>query len=94
MSSNWDWQVFLQGTGGGRTYLEWLLSAWGWTVAVSAMALAVALFVGALMGILRTTPHKGWVLVGNAWTEVFRNIPLLVQIFIWYHVIPSTVVSP
>ena len=53
------------------------------------MALAVALFVGALMGILRTTPHKGWVLVGNAWTEVFRNIPLLVQIFIWYHVIPS-----
>jgi glutamate/aspartate transport system substrate-binding protein len=26
------------------------------------------------------------VLLGNAWTELFRNIPLLVQIFLWYHV--------
>ena len=24
---NWDWQVFLQDTGGGQTYLEWLMSA-------------------------------------------------------------------
>ena len=27
--------------------------------------------------------------LGNAWTELFRNIPLLVQIFLWYHVMPS-----
>ena len=26
---------------------------------------------------------------GNAWVELFRNIPLLVQIFVWYHVIPA-----
>ena len=26
--------------------------------------------------------------IGNAWTELFRNIPLLVQIFLWYHVMP------
>ena len=30
-----------------------------------------------------------FVWIGNAWTELFRNIPLLVQIFLWYHVIPS-----
>jgi glutamate/aspartate transport system permease protein len=41
------------------------------------------------MGILRTTPNRGLVLLGNAWTELFRNIPLLVQIFLWYHVIPG-----
>ncbi len=41
------------------------------------------------MGILRTTPHRGLVLLGNAWTELFRNIPLLVQIFLWYHVVPA-----
>jgi len=28
-------------------------------------------------------------LLGNAWTELFRNIPLLVQIVLWYHVIPA-----
>lgn len=98
---NWDWQVFCRntidgevmpgcfGSNGDITYLDWLLSAWGWTLSVSFCALAVALIVGALMGILRTVPHKGLVFLGNAWTELFRNIPLLVQIFLWYHVVPA-----
>ena len=89
MNSKWDWQVFLQDTGGGRTYLAWLMSAWGWTLSVAAMSLVVALVVGSLMGILRTAPNKWLVLIGDAWTELFRNVPLLVQIFLWYHVIPS-----
>ena len=93
MGSTWDWQVFLHDTGGGRTYLDWMLSAWGWTLSVSILALVVALVVGSLMGILRTTPNKGLVFIGNAWTELFRNIPLLVQIFLWYHVIPSLFLS-
>jgi glutamate/aspartate transport system permease protein len=93
MSSKWDWQVFLQDTGGGRTYLDWLFSAWGWTLSVSAGGLVVALVVGSLMGILRTTPSKALALLGNAWTELFRNIPLLVQLFLWYHVLPSIFLS-
>ncbi|HEY2927509.1 amino acid ABC transporter permease [Piscinibacter sp.] len=93
MSSKWDWQVFLQDTGGGRTYLEWMMSAWGWTMSVAILALIVALVVGSLVGILRTTPSKGLVLFGNAWTELFRNIPLLVQLFLWYHVIPTIFLS-
>jgi glutamate/aspartate transport system permease protein len=86
---SWDWQVFFQDTGSGQTYLNWLMSAWGWTLLVSALSLVVALAFGSLMGILRTTPVKAFVWIGNAWTELFRNIPLLVQIFLWYHVIPS-----
>ena len=31
----------------------------------------------------------GLVLLGDAWTELFRNVPLLVQIFLWYHVLPA-----
>ncbi|KNZ32306.1 MAG: glutamate ABC transporter permease [Methylibium sp. NZG] len=93
MGSNWDWQVFLQDTGGGQTYLEWLMSAWGWTLSVAALALVVALAIGSLMGILRTVPSKGLQFIGNAWTELFRNIPLLVQVFLWYHVIPSLFLS-
>lgn len=89
MGSSWDWQIFLQDTGGGRTYLQWLMSSWGWTLSVALCALVVALVVGSLMGIFRTVPNRGLVALGNAWTELFRNIPLLVQIFLWYHVIPS-----
>ncbi len=99
--ATWDWQVFCKettsgdlvpscfGKGGDITYLNWLLSAWGWTLGVAVLALIVAMVVGSLMGILRTTPDKRLVLLGNAWTEVFRNIPLLVQIFLWYHVLPA-----
>jgi glutamate/aspartate transport system permease protein len=99
---NWDWQVFCKDTidgeivprcfgGAGDVYLDWLLSAWGWTLSVSLLALLVALAFGAIMGILRTTPNRGLVFLGNAWTELFRNIPLLVQIFLWYHVVPSLI---
>ena len=84
-----DWSFFLRDTGGGETYLHWMMTAWGWTLAVAALALVVALLVGSIMGILRTTPSNALVAIGNAWTELFRNIPLLVQIFLWYHVLPS-----
>ena len=67
-----------------------MLSAWGWTVSVSLSALLLALLVGAVVGTLRTLPNRPWVVrAGNAWVELFRNIPLLVQIFLWYHVLPS-----
>jgi glutamate/aspartate transport system permease protein len=79
------------GSGGDITYLDWMLSAWGWTLSVSVLALLVALSVGSLMGILRTTPNKAFVALGNTWTELFRNIPLLVQVFLWYHVLPALI---
>ena len=83
-----DFNIFLQDTGGGQTYLQWLMQAWGWTAAVALLGLVIALVVGALVGILRTVPSKAWVLVGEAWTELFRNVPLIVQLFIWYFVLP------
>lgn len=89
MENSWDWQFFLQDTGADQTYLEWLMSAWGWTLSVSSLALVVALVTGTVVGIIRTTPNRSFVVLGNIWTELFRNIPLLVQIFLWYHVLPS-----
>ena len=87
---NWDWKVFLNDDGSGRTYLEWMMSAWGWTLSVAAAAWIVALVVGALMGTMRTLPNSPWLVrLGNFWVELFRNIPLLVQIFLWYFVVPK-----
>ncbi len=86
----WDWQVFLQDDGSGRTYLEWMLEAWRWTLAVAGSAWLVAMVVGAVVGTLRTLPDRpGLVRLANAWVELFRNIPLLVQIFLWYFVVPK-----
>ncbi len=85
-----DWQVFLEDDGSGRTYLEWLIDAWGWTLAVAGAAWVVALVCGALIGTLRTLPNSPVLSrLANAWVELFRNIPLLVQIFLWYFVLPK-----
>lgn len=84
-----SFDIFLQDTGSGENYLQWLLHAWGWTLAVSLAAWIVAIITGVIIGILRTLPNRFVAFVGNSWTEIFRNIPLLVQIFIWYHVVPT-----
>ena len=105
MLGNWDWQIFCTvrddsavvfptcfGQGGEVSYLDWLISAWGWTLGVSLSALVIALVVGSIIGVLRTLPDNPWLVrFGNAWVELFRNIPLLVQVFLWYHVLPALV---
>lgn len=89
----WEWEVFLMDPGGKiPTYWEWLLSAWGWTVSVSVLSLLIALSIGSIIGIFRTLPDSPWLVrFGNVWVEFFRNIPLLVQIFLWYHVVPALI---
>ena len=87
---SWDWQVFLNDDGSGRTYLEWMIDAWGWTLSVAGCSWLVAVAVGILVGTLRTLPNSPWLVrLANIWVEVFRNVPLLVQIFIWYFVLPK-----
>jgi glutamate/aspartate transport system permease protein len=86
----WDWQVFLNDDGSGRTYLEWMVDAWGWTLSVAGSAWVVAVAIGALMGTLRTLPGSPWLTrLATTWIELFRNIPLLVQVFLWYFVVPK-----
>ena len=86
----WDWKVFLADDGSGRTSLQWMMEAWGWTLSVAAVSWVVAMFFGALVGTMRTLPDSPWLVrLSNAWVELFRNVPLLVQVFIWYFVVPK-----
>jgi len=78
------------------SYLDWLMKAWGWTLAVAGLGLLIALSLGAIMGTLRTLPpenptNRFLVRLSTAWVELFRNIPILVQVFLWYHVIPALI---
>jgi len=53
------------------------------------VAWVLALGLGSLVGTLRTTPYR-WVRgVCTAYVEIFRNIPLLVQMFLWFFVLPE-----
>jgi glutamate/aspartate transport system permease protein len=87
---NWHWQVlFEMEPGGTGSYLHYLLVGLAWTLATALAAWVIALSVGAIIGTLRTTPVKWVVRLGNFYVEIFRNIPLIVQMFLWFFVIPE-----
>lgn len=71
----------------------YLLEGAGWTVLLTISAFFLALVLGTVIGTLRTSSIKPVRLFCEAWIELFRNIPLIVQIFIWYFVVPELVPS-
>lgn len=90
MNYNWNWGIYFQTVQAGEeTYLDWLISGLGWTLAVALTAWVIALVLGAVIGTIRTTQSRPLVFLGNVWVEVFRNIPLLVQMFLWFFVFPE-----
>ncbi|HXE40166.1 MAG TPA: amino acid ABC transporter permease [Azonexus sp.] len=90
MGYNWNWQVFLQPSATGEgTYLTWLFEGLQWTVMLSLSAWGIALIIGSIIGVLRTVPNRWLSGLATLYVEVFRNIPLLVQLFIWYFVLPE-----
>ena len=90
MAYNWNWEVFLQPSATGEgTYLSWLLEGLKWTVTLSLSAWVIALIIGSIIGVLRTVPNRWLGLLAATYVEVFRNVPLLVQLFIWYFVLPE-----
>ena len=92
MQYNWNWSVFWHAApDGSGTYFGWLISGLGWTLGTALLAWAIALALGATVGTLRTTPLVWVVRLGNAYVELFRNVPLLVQMFLWYFVLPELV---
>jgi glutamate/aspartate transport system permease protein len=87
---NWNWSIFFERSPDGvHTYLETLLLGTGWTLATALAAWCLALSLGSLVGVARTTPYPWLVRLGQGYVELFRNIPLLVQMFLWYFVLPE-----
>ena len=90
MNYNWNWHIFLEpnpmGTG---TYLDLLLAGLVVTLKTSALAWIIALITGTVIGVMRTLPSKTASWIGFGYVEFFRNMPLLVQLFLWFFVLPE-----
>lgn len=84
MDYNWNWSILVQ-----EPYFGWLLSGLMWTILVAAAAWVIAFTVGSLIGILRTVESGPVRTAATAYVEVFRGVPLLVQLFLWYFVVPE-----
>jgi glutamate/aspartate transport system permease protein len=90
MNYNWDWGVFFKSTGvGSETYLDWYIAGLGWTIAIAVVAWIIALLLGSILGVMRTVPNRLVSGIATCYVELFRNVPLLVQLFIWYFLVPD-----
>jgi glutamate/aspartate transport system permease protein len=85
-----DFSVFLTPSPEtGANYLTYLLGGALWTVILSVLSWVIAFVIGSVVGVLRTLPSSILSKIGACYVEIFRNIPLLVQLFIWFNVVPE-----
>lgn len=88
MQYNWNWGILLQ-----DPYFGWVWSGLGWTIMTACAAWVIAFTLGSIIGVMRTTNIAVLRAVGTAYVELFRNVPLLVQMFLWYFVFPELLPS-
>lgn len=82
---------FEQNADGDGFWWHTLASGLGWTLSTAFFAALIAFFLGSVLGVMRTTSRPWMVRLGNAYVELFRNIPLIVQFFVWYFVLPGLI---
>jgi glutamate/aspartate transport system permease protein len=90
LNYHWNWHVFFEPSPNGTgTYLDMLLSGLVVTIVTALTAWVIALATGTVVGVMRTLPSKAANLFGFCYVEFFRNMPLLVQLFLWFFVLPE-----
>ena len=75
----------------GIAWWQNLASGLGWTLGAAFFAWIIAFVLGSVVGVVRTTDKHWLVRIGDAYVELFRNIPLIVQFFVWYFVVPNVI---
>src|SRR5580698_4336118 len=92
LAAGLDWNIFFKPAfDGSGTYLRFLLVGFEWTLLLSILAWILAFVIGSIIGVIRTLPGKFLPTIGAIYVEMFRNVPLLVQLFLWYFVLPEII---
>jgi len=81
---NWNWPILFK-----EPYFTWIITGFGKTILIAILAWAIAFPLGSAIGIARTSDNAALRLGGTVYVEIFRNVPLLVQMFLWYFVVPE-----
>lgn len=94
MNYNWNWGILFERSPTGEgSYLHLLLAGMQWTLATTGLVCVLAVLLGTAVGVARTLPFATVRIAGRCYVEIFRNIPLIVQLFLWYFVLPELLPS-
>jgi len=91
MNYSWNWGIFWDSSMEGSPYYVLLLDGLTWTITTALCSWCLALLVGSVVGTMRTVPNRILQFIGTCYVEIFRNVPLLMQMFLWYFVLPEVV---
>ena len=83
MNYEFDWSLLLQ-----EPNWSWVVEGVSNTVQLSLLAWILALTLGIVIGAIRMSKFPLLRLIGTTYVEIFRNIPLLIQLFLWFFVFP------
>jgi His/Glu/Gln/Arg/opine family amino acid ABC transporter permease subunit len=72
----------------------WLTDGLLMTLKLTALSWIIAVFIGILVGALRTVPFRPLRMAATGYVEFFRNVPLLVWLFFWYFGAPEALPEP
>jgi polar amino acid transport system permease protein len=70
-------------------YLAWLVDGLWMTLLLSAMVAVLATLLGIVIAAARSSRRRCWSLPASGFLSIFRNTPLLVQLFFWYFGVSS-----
>jgi glutamate/aspartate transport system permease protein len=70
-------------------YFDWIIDGVLTTFQLALLSWVLALALGVLIGVFRVTNSRPLRFIGAAYVEIFRNIPLIVQLFLWLYVAPQ-----
>jgi glutamate/aspartate transport system permease protein len=84
-----DWSLLFR-----APYGERVADAVLTTLQLSLVSWIFALIIGVAVGLMREAPVRAVRLVATGFVEIFRNVPLLVQLFLIYFVLPRALPLP
>ena len=83
MNYDFDWSILWE-----EPHRNRIIEGLQTTLQLSLLAWVLALSLGILIGSMRMSNSRFLRIFGSAYVELFRNIPLLLQLVIWFFVFP------
>lgn len=86
-STGWDVNFSLLPATANDPYWWFFLIGIINTLFLGTVGLMLATLVGTIVGLARTSSNELAQLLGRTYVDIFRNIPLILQVFFWYALI-------